>query len=271
MKWSNNASYSGMWLAGKRHGTGVHTFPYVARAREQGPLRKNTHTHAHTTHAFSTGEKYEGEWKEGIRHGVGRRHYPDGSVYEGGWANDKKHGKAVVRQPHGALSCAVCVMCAEVCCVMCACLCCLSPREPGRFVYEMWDHGSKLSVAVAQGTHTHILALDKCAREHANAYTHYVTFTPTHERLHWPQSRSVSKFCASRPWLAPPISPIQCGCCRKTCAIGCKCILPIGYRRRRSAACMRHSAFRPQVYVCIYDLVGVVLSVCIAYGAWVSP
>lgn len=29
MKWSNNASYSGQWLAGKRHGYGVHTFPYV--------------------------------------------------------------------------------------------------------------------------------------------------------------------------------------------------------------------------------------------------
>lgn len=91
MKWSNNASYSGQWLAGKRHGYGVHTFPYAYFS----------HLPPHADHGRRTGERYEGEWKEGIRHGQGRRHYPDGSIYEGGWCRDKKHGSSRMILPHG--------------------------------------------------------------------------------------------------------------------------------------------------------------------------
>lgn len=155
MKWSNNASYTGHWLQGKRHGYGVHTFPYVLLPFFVSffPLiphyTKNGSKHVFglissctlTSSKNRTGEKYEGEWKEGIRHGQGRRHYPDGSVYDGGWSRDKKHGQAKMYLPHGT----------KICVFFNSSLPSEFDDGPGRIINELWDHGTKLPVPVPQG------------------------------------------------------------------------------------------------------------------------
>eukprot|EP01100_Stratorugosa_tubuloviscum_P002859 TRINITY_DN1675_c1_g5_i2.p1 TRINITY_DN1675_c1_g5~~TRINITY_DN1675_c1_g5_i2.p1 ORF type:complete len:695 (+),score=277.41 TRINITY_DN1675_c1_g5_i2:64-2148(+) len=62
--------YQGQWLAGKKHGKGIHSSP----------------------NGFSY---YTGEWENDKRHGHGLRVYKDGERYEGNFENDQKSGKGI--------------------------------------------------------------------------------------------------------------------------------------------------------------------------------
>ncbi|MBN3311546.1 R10B1 protein, partial [Atractosteus spatula] len=72
---SSNASYTGRWHLGKRHGKGA--IYYNAEGTSW----------------------YEGDWVDNVREGWGVRCYSSGNVYEGQWKSSARHGRGTMRWP----------------------------------------------------------------------------------------------------------------------------------------------------------------------------
>lgn len=63
---TDDSNYVGDYVAGKRHGHGVYSFP--------------------------NGDRYLGEYEKDIPHGCGVYMFASGQKYEGHWHSGKKHG-----------------------------------------------------------------------------------------------------------------------------------------------------------------------------------
>lgn len=70
-KWTNGDVYSGVFVQGRRSGTGVYKW-------------KDSKC------------EYHGEWKNGRHHGLGKFSWEDGDYYEGEFFNDRIHGKGLL-------------------------------------------------------------------------------------------------------------------------------------------------------------------------------
>ena len=87
VKWANDASYSGEYRDGKRHGRGAFTFANFA-SRYEGEYRDDKQ-HGRGTFFYRSGSRYEGAWRDDERHGHGTYTFAGGNRYEGAWRDGK--------------------------------------------------------------------------------------------------------------------------------------------------------------------------------------
>ncbi|AGO84372.1 Morn repeat domain containing protein [Pandoravirus salinus] len=105
----NDASYSGQWKHGRRHGrgsmiyrrraycdsSGVYTVTY------DGDWADDDH-HGSGVATYTDGSRYQGQWKRGLWHGHGTMTKNDGSTFTGAWRRGDRHGRGVAVDADGA-------------------------------------------------------------------------------------------------------------------------------------------------------------------------
>lgn len=75
--YKDGSQYSGSFVNGKYHGTGIRS--------------------------FRNGAYYDGDWKDGLRHGTGKNKFCDGLIYKGFWKDDKWNGRGSLFYPDGSI------------------------------------------------------------------------------------------------------------------------------------------------------------------------
>ena len=78
------ATYTGNFAEGKKHGHGV--FAYPDGTSYEGQWAANVRS-GPGTFTYANGDKYSGAWRNGVKHGEGAYVYGDGSQLVGTWAN----------------------------------------------------------------------------------------------------------------------------------------------------------------------------------------
>ena len=88
------ATYRGEFRAGRKHGTGVKTWP--SGDRYEGGFvddrKSGTGTYLWGSGSASPGERYSGEWRDDRREGHGVYEWPNGDRYAGPFDNDRAVG-----------------------------------------------------------------------------------------------------------------------------------------------------------------------------------
>ena len=88
------AEYQGDFHAGRKHGTGVKTWPSGDRYEGEFVEDRKEGAGKYTwgPHGPSAGESYSGAYLNDRRHGLGVYAWPSGDRYDGEWADDKPVG-----------------------------------------------------------------------------------------------------------------------------------------------------------------------------------
>jgi hypothetical protein len=87
---SDNTTYKGQFLNGKKHGIGEQVWPdgscFMGSFKDGVSSGKGVQI-------FSTGDYYIGDWKNGMSDGFGEYyHEKDNILYEGEWLKGEQHG-----------------------------------------------------------------------------------------------------------------------------------------------------------------------------------
>ena len=88
------ATYRGEFRAGRKHGTGVKTWPSGDRYEGEfvDDRKSGSGTYLWGSGSASPGERYTGEWRDDRRHGHGVYEWPNGDRYSGPWQADRIAG-----------------------------------------------------------------------------------------------------------------------------------------------------------------------------------
>ena len=89
------ATYTGAFVAGRKHGTGVKTWPATGD-RYEGEFSQDrkhgTGMYAWGSRSPAAGERYTGGYRADLRHGYGVYDWPNGERYAGPWDSDTPTG-----------------------------------------------------------------------------------------------------------------------------------------------------------------------------------
>ncbi len=99
--WPDGSSYSGSYIAGKKHGDTCE-FVWADRSKYEGQFRDNNIV-GFGKYTWPDGRSYEGEWRDNMMHGQGIFKWPmqGGKIYQGEYRFDKKHGYGEISWPDG--------------------------------------------------------------------------------------------------------------------------------------------------------------------------